>query len=437
MVRLIYRLLIIMLFLLTANNDAQWYEKSTGLPSGWGTVAIDACDSLTSTGPQGFNPDSLFITTDGGNKWLSRPRPSVFHDIEMINNNKIWCSNWNGEIFATSDGGFSWELQYYHPSATVFMNYIEMFDSLNGIAMGDAPSSTMPALFLKTTNGGTDWISQNDSSLIGIWSGDIWRRIDFVNENLGYFFSTLESPQKLYKTTNSGKNWEVLFDTAICQVIKFYDENLGIVKTYACSSTPGIYRTTNGGENWEVMTNECWEYGEDIEFIPGDPSKVWIVDKHAVYFSSDTGRTWTEQFSNPDAIFWDIVFVDSNHGWLTGWYEGGVSFLFYTSNGGMGGLVSVETEDLKMTPEGFLLYQNFPNPFNPITTIKFEVSKSSPISLIVYDVLGREIIKLFNEFKPAGTYELTFDGSELPSGIYFYTLTSGNFISTKKLVLLK
>jgi len=428
--------LLLLIFLFTNIPQAQWYEKSNGLPSGWGSLAIDACDSLTATGPIGSNPDSLFITTDGGNNWFSRPRPSIIYDIEMIDTEKIWFNNWDGEIYATSDGGFNWQLQYYDPSSTSFMNYIEMFDSLNGIAMGDAPSSTEPALILKTTNGGNDWISQNDSSLIGIWSGDLWRRIDFVDENIGYLFSTIESPQKLYKTTNSGKDWIVIFDTTVCEVIKFYDENLGIIKTFDCSSTPGIHRTTDGGENWEVMTTEIWEKGEDIEFIPDDPSKIWVLTQHTVYFSSDTGRTWTEQFSNPDIMYWDIVFTDSEHGWLTA-HDSPNYYLYYTSNGGMGGIVSVKEEQLLGILGGYNLYQNYPNPFNPTTTINYQIPELSFVTLKVYDVLGNEIVILVNDEIPTGSYDTEFNAEDLPSGIYFYRITTNNFTNTKKMILLR
>jgi hypothetical protein len=85
----------------------------------------------------------------------------------------------------------------------------------------------------------------------------------------------------------------------------------------------------------------------------------------------------------------------------------------------------------------YKLEQNYPNPFNPVTKIKFEVPRTSVISIIVYDVLGREIKELLNEFKPAGTYELTFDGNNLPCGVYFYKLQAEDFIQTRKMVLIR
>jgi hypothetical protein len=95
-------------------------------------------------------------------------------------------------------------------------------------------------------------------------------------------------------------------------------------------------------------------------------------------------------------------------------------------------------------PKAFNLEQNYPNPFNPSTKIKYTIPnvslsgvEGSRVQLKVYDVLGNEVATLVNDYKPAGIYEVTFDASKLSSGIYFYKLQSGNFVETKKMVLLR
>ncbi|MGH2575182.1 MAG: T9SS type A sorting domain-containing protein, partial [Ignavibacteria bacterium] len=86
----------------------------------------------------------------------------------------------------------------------------------------------------------------------------------------------------------------------------------------------------------------------------------------------------------------------------------------------------------------FKLYQNYPNPFNASSKLKFQISNFAYIILKVFDVLGREIEILVNEFKNPGTYELNFNGSRLSSGLYFYQLLAdGNIINTKKMIYLK
>lgn len=88
-------------------------------------------------------------------------------------------------------------------------------------------------------------------------------------------------------------------------------------------------------------------------------------------------------------------------------------------------------------PATFVLEQNYPNPFNPSTTITFTVPVEAKVTLKVYDVLGKEVAELINDYHPAGTYQVPFDGHNLPSGVYFYTLTTPEYSMTKKMVLNK
>jgi hypothetical protein len=88
-------------------------------------------------------------------------------------------------------------------------------------------------------------------------------------------------------------------------------------------------------------------------------------------------------------------------------------------------------------PKVFALNQNYPNPFNPTTNIKFQLPKQTFVSLKVYDILGRVVQTVVNEQKDPGYYDINFDGSNLASGLYFYKLEAGNFVDTKKMILVK
>ena len=96
--------------------------------------------------------------------------------------------------------------------------------------------------------------------------------------------------------------------------------------------------------------------------------------------------------------------------------------------------VSVETE---IAPNEFMLFQNYPNPFNPTTIINYSIPELSLITVKIYDVLGKEVAKLVNEEKAEGTYEVEFNATALPSGVYFYRLQTGNFVEIKKMMLMK
>jgi hypothetical protein len=83
----------------------------------------------------------------------------------------------------------------------------------------------------------------------------------------------------------------------------------------------------------------------------------------------------------------------------------------------------------------YSLEQNFPNPFNPSTTIRYQIPNDGLVTLKVYDILGSEVTTLVNEQKSTGSYEVNFDASRLASGVYIYKITSGNFVSSKKMLL--
>jgi len=97
----------------------------------------------------------------------------------------------------------------------------------------------------------------------------------------------------------------------------------------------------------------------------------------------------------------------------------------------------LSVNNIEINESIFKSYQNYPNPFNPSTIIQYAISSRQFVTLKVYDILGREVASLVNEYRPAGKYETEFSAAKLSSGIYFYQLKAGEFISTKKMVLLK
>jgi hypothetical protein len=93
--------------------------------------------------------------------------------------------------------------------------------------------------------------------------------------------------------------------------------------------------------------------------------------------------------------------------------------------------------EIQLHPQTAKLLGNYPNPFNPTTKIKYQVSEAGKVSIKIYDVVGKEIAELVNENKGPGIYEVDFEASDFPSGIYFYNISSNNFTETKKMILIK
>jgi hypothetical protein len=101
------------------------------------------------------------------------------------------------------------------------------------------------------------------------------------------------------------------------------------------------------------------------------------------------------------------------------------------------GVTPTNLADNEIIPYEFSLGQNYPNPFNPSTRITYSLNNEVQVNLSVYDMLGRKVAELVNERQGAGAYELEFDASSLASGIYLYKLSAGDFVSVKKMTLLK
>lgn len=414
--------LLLILILPTTKIFSQWTLVNSGLPVSGGR-AMDAVDDQLAVA---VFSDGTYITEDGGNIWTELQLPesgNYVNDISMLDRNNIWYATGDGQIFGTIDGGLTWNEQFFDNTKTDFINYIEMFDLNNGVAMGDGVVDEMP-IFLKTTDGGQTWISVNQTEM-GEDSGDRWRRVDFVDMNTGYFYETGSiGTQKLHKTIDGGINWTETNHTLSINLLKFYNASIGL------TVITSINRTLDGGETWEYFENPSAVTPNDIEFIPGNPAQVWFTTLDALYFSADTGRTWTTVLELLDTYGRDLVFTDAQHGWLL-CSEG---MVYKTDNNG-GMVTGVEEENNLLTD--FALYQNYPNPFNPTTTINFSIPVETKVELIIYDNIGREIETLLSELKPAGSYTINFNADNLSSGIYFVKMVSSAFSETKKMILLK
>ncbi|MCL4278681.1 MAG: T9SS type A sorting domain-containing protein, partial [Ignavibacteriaceae bacterium] len=195
--------------------------------------------------------------------------------------------------------------------------------------------------------------------------------------------------------------------------------------------------STDNGNTWSEVNNGLTNY--DINALVSNTyelgDNVFAGTPNGVFQSSDNGMNW---FELPDGLTTkDVRSLSSSwNGYLYAGTVGGGVFRSTAST------TSVENENIN--PSLFILYQNYPNPFNPSTTIRYSipVSRNSSkgetfVTLKVYDVLGNEITTLINEEKSAGNYEIQFDATDIPSGVYFYTLRTEEFTQTRKLVLLK
>ena len=146
---------------------------------------------------------------------------------------------------------------------------------------------------------------------------------------------------------------------------------------------------------------------------------------NGVFLTTDNGANWidvNDGFGSSRTISCLAVLGDDL---FAGFYNGEVRRRPLSQ-------MITSVEDQNDIPISFNLSQNYPNPFNPSTKINYSITEFSQVALKIYDVLGTEVATLVNEEKPAGNYEVNFNASQLSSGIYFYKLQAGNFVSTKE-----
>jgi photosystem II stability/assembly factor-like uncharacterized protein len=374
---------------------------------------------------------TIIKTSDGGRNWQVQDSgvPYFITDLSFVDEDYGWAVTvkevfpFNTIILKTTNGGEDWVADDFQDSSA-FMRTVFFFDSLCGFIGG--------SYIAATTDGGSTWTQATiDSSLL---SGFPVYKFKFYNKQFGYACGgVLDIAGVIWRTTNSGYSWTAEGVSPDQVYDLFIFDSLNAI---TLSGDPegffeiGKIRTTDSGLNWEYDPLSIYGLSFALDFRTA--KEGWSASGFKLLSSSDFGETWTEKTAPDSAIIFGLQFIDS----LTGFAVGGDgAILRYVPPP-----VSVTNETKPLTE--FKLYQNYPNPFNPTTKIKFKIPQNvkretSNVILKVYDVLGNEIAKLVNEDKPAGSYGIEFEGSGLPGGIYFYRLQAGNFIETKKMVLIK
>ena len=177
---------------------------------------------------------------------------------------------------------------------------------------------------------------------------------------------------------------------------------------------------------YDEYTGQLDNGGEKIILIDG-------IGDTILAFTYDNNDPWPEE---PDGDGYSLVSFQTNPTWNPNNHEYWIISGEINGSPGANDIVSSISDPVSFLPTGFVLYQNYPNPFNPSTSIQYAISNKQFVTLKIYDILGREIATLVNEFQNPGTYEVNFN-EQLSSGIYFYSLKAGSFYKTMKMVLLK
>lgn len=252
------------------------------------------------------------------------------------------------------------------------------------------------------------------STIQGIDFGGIG--LDFNHGMIYWTESNNGGLDKIMRMTMSGTNKQLILNNS--DILLSAPRDIDVVSNTLYWTDSGVFA------HWTMKSNLD---GSDIDTVLTDVSSYsfWINDDTEEIF-------WTEYMDLYSANLDDTIKV-----------------LLFNNNFGQGYTIAACYDSILITsvekeeplPALFYLEQNYPNPFNPSTTIRWQMPEAGFVTLKIYDVLGREVTTLVEEYKSAGTYEVEFNPAssikQSSSGVYFYQLKAGSFIQTKKMILLK
>lgn len=378
----------------------------------------------------------IMKSTDSGESWLLQ-NSNTFHDIisvHFLNERLGWATAWiynplpdefHGTLLLkTTDSGNNWTSQMY-PDTNYYYGSVFYTDSLNGFLGGS------PQFIVYTLNDGISWIDAVSDS-IG-FNGYPVNFMTFLNNDTGYASGGVQDLAGLvWKTVNKGRNWAptAVGPDAVNDIYFFSpDSSIGISGDFKFGAS--FYRTYN---NWLSSFNVNLGFigmAQSIDFRIRNDGWITIGYLGKLFRSTNAGDNWIKMNVPDSSAIFDIQFTDSAYGWCVG--DHGSVYKYNTS---MTGISYLHQNEIT----GYNLYQNYPNPFNPVTKISYDLENNTDnfVTLKVFDVLGNESAVLINEKQRSGRYSVSFNGSSLASGVYFYRLTvNGKFISGRSMLLLK
>jgi len=420
----------------------------------------------------GFN-GTVYRTTDAGKNWIPTTAKASTTEalgcIEALDATTAFAGgggpDWSGvgaKIYRTVNSGQSWEAVYTPTSPNSFWNWIHFFDSQNGVAQSDPPVPGGNFLIVKTSDGGKTWTPianppDANENEFGIFNG-----FHFY-DNLNGWFGTGHPPflpggsaGRVFRTTDGGNTWTAFAsgNGETVNAVRFVSPTVGIRTS---DSPPFLTRSVDGGRTWTPVSNLPVSNIRQMIAATGvnTPSlnQLWVygeADAPFILSSTDGGATWQQQTIGGRVVDPVYHLSAASFGASSDSVQAfGITFDISTlARGGqifnyrnrLGVLTAVK-EERPGLPLEYTLSQNYPNPFNPETRIRYQLARPDRVALKIYNMLGQEVRTLVNKLKPAGSYEVSWDGKNnagqrMPSGMYLYRIDAEGLTQTKKMMLL-
>lgn len=366
----------------------------------------------------GTSDNGIYQSINNGDTWTSVNNGLPLNIIISLDNNgsRIFGSTYY-DIITSTDNGANWSTHYNGLGAG--------FPANSFLVEGNTVYAAGYGVYI-TNDEGFNWTRIT----AGLPSGPV---VYSIIRKDGILYAGTHSG--VYYSNDNGLNWNQS-GTGInsFNILALISSGNNII---AGTDSAGPYLSADNGNTWNKITNGLPQVnrtrvsrlikisGHIVAGLGYNPNGSW-----GAYHSSDDGVTWDNIGQGIEPLTGVTGMAANNN------------YGFITSNFGVyrrpaTDITNIEDENELIISKDFILHQNYPNPFNPTTKISWQSSVSGNQTIKIYDVLGNEISTLIDEYKPAGNYEIDFDGSKLSSGNYFYRLTSGSYSETKSFVVLK
>ncbi len=413
-------------FLFILNINAQWVK--TSYPS---TASVESMTSCGNTIMVGSKSEGIYISNDNGQTWLQKNNglPAYLNEVSSVacDGSTFYATIIYSGFYISNDGGNNWtEANNGLPNAPYIKSFVFSGNDLFvGCDSGVYHSSDNGANWTAVNNGLTDL----DVRALGI---------------IGQYIFVSTYSDGLFRSPLNSINWtKVNNGLPSNEYVRCFTEISGKI---FIGTTGGVYYSDNNGDLWNAANNGIGN--EIITSLAVSGNYLFATlgsGDGGVMYSGDLGNSWhpiNDGF--PTYPYARAVVVNDSYV-----FAGGPEDAVWKRP--LSQVTSVNENDI---PLGFKLSQNFPNPFGESspsgktnTTIKYTIpasvgsNLSTDTKLVVYDILGREILTLVNKPQNSGEYKIDFDVSsvtkDIPSGVYFYKLQAGKFIDVKKMILLR
>lgn len=406
-----------------------WEVQNSGTANNLNTVFFLNADTGFAAGASGI----VLKTTDGGTTWIdiSPIYAPDLNGIYFFTADSGLVVGSNGTILRTANGGTTW-LTVTSGIADAIMTV--SFSGGNGIC------GALSQSIIYSHDAGVTWSVAQSGFMGGGFRGSV-----MLSPDIGFVGGENSIFQPMVgKTTNGGQNWTFFIfylnnNEGRINGLEFTDVNTGYAACRLWNGEGAISKTTNGGSTWSITLFSSSLNG--VDFPVSNASLIgYVVGNGGIILKTeDAGTSWQNLNSGTSVNLTDVFFVNPDTGYVVG--QGG-TILKTTTGGEPPNSIGASTDPT--LPRANRLLPNYPNPFNPVTQIGFQISDPGFVELKIYNVLGQEVAVLVNKNLSPGTYRVNWDAGNFPGGVYFCRLAvtpahgkAGQFSEVRKMLLIR